>query len=51
MLRALAHDPHALDQVEKLVDDLSKTPEGRELLPVGLDEILTPIRAVRGASE
>lgn len=47
MLRALELDPDRLDEVERLVNDLSRTEEGRALLPEGFDAIWRPIAAAR----
>ena len=43
LLRALARDPTAIEQVANVVDDLKKTPEGQQLIPDGFDEIWAPI--------
>ena len=42
----LERSPRSLDEVERLVKDLSRTPEGRELLPEGFEAIFGPVRAV-----
>jgi hypothetical protein len=47
LLRALDRDPERIDQVTQLIEDLCQTPEGRQLLPPRLEEILSPIREVR----
>ena len=47
MLRALVKDPAKLDRVAQLIADLSKTPEGRALIPEGFDEIWLPIWHVK----
>jgi hypothetical protein len=47
MVRALARSPEALDHVNRLIDDLSSTDEGRALLPDGLAEVWPPIWAAR----
>ena len=47
MLRALSRNSESLDQVDNLICDLRQSPEGRALLPEGLDEIWEPIRTVR----
>lgn len=39
MLRSLARDPSRLDHVNRLIEDLSKTGEGRRLLPDGTEQI------------
>ena len=46
LLEALERSPRSLDEVERLVKDLSRTPEGRELLPEGFEAIFGPVRAV-----
>jgi len=47
LVKALNRDPRKLDQVARLVDDLKKTPEGKELLPDGFDSIWEPIWSAR----
>jgi hypothetical protein len=47
MVRALARDPDSLAPVERLIEDLNRTEEGRALLPEGLEEIWGPVRAAR----
>jgi hypothetical protein len=47
LLRALDRDPERIDQVAQLIEDLSQTPEGRQLLPPRVDEILRPVWEVR----
>jgi hypothetical protein len=47
LVRALDRDPAKLDQVARLVDDLRKAPEGRQLLPEGFEEVWEPIWAAR----
>ena len=44
LIRALHRQPGRLDEVARLVDELTKTPEGKDLLPPGLDAIWPPIR-------
>ena len=39
LLRALDRDPEKLDRLERLIADLSQTPEGLTLLPDGLDRV------------
>jgi hypothetical protein len=48
MVRALARDPSKLDDIDRLVRDLQRTDEGRQLLPDEWDAIWEPIWAVRG---
>ena len=47
LLRALDRDPEQIDQVVQLVRELARTPEGKELLPPGVETILEPIERVR----
>lgn len=47
MVRALAKDPARLDEIDRLVSDLQRTRDGRELLPSDWAAIWEPIRQVR----
>ena len=47
LLQSLSRHPERVEQVARLIADLGRTPEGRELLPEGLEEIWAPIWAVR----
>lgn len=47
LLRALDRQPEKIDRVSRLVDDLSKDPEGVRLLPDGFLEIWPAIREAR----
>jgi hypothetical protein len=47
MVRALHRSPDSLDRVAELIEDLRRTPEGRELLPEGLEAVWDPIWAAR----
>ena len=49
LLRSLSHSPRQIDDAARLIADLGKTPEGRDLLPEGLDEIWEPVWAARKA--
>ena len=49
LLRSLSHNPRRIDDAARLIADLEKTPEGRDLLPEGLDEIWKPVWAARKA--
>ncbi|MCY3676526.1 MAG: phospholipase D family protein [Gemmatimonadetes bacterium] len=49
LLRSLSHNPRQIDDAARLIADLEKTPEGRDLLPEGLDEIWEPVWAARKA--
>jgi hypothetical protein len=59
LVRALHEDPARLDAVGRLIDDLSKNPQTREMLPEGLTALWEPIEQVqarlrsqaRGASQ
>lgn len=50
LLRALDRNPAKLDAVARFIEDLRKTPEGRELLPPDLDAVWLPISAAREAA-
>jgi hypothetical protein len=47
LLGSLGESPDRIDHVARLIEDLGRTPEGRALLPEGLDTIWKPILAVR----
>lgn len=47
LVRALERDPERLDRIARLLDDLRKTPEGRQLVPDGLETIWEPLLAAR----
>ena len=47
VLRALAEKPEALDDLERLVDRLSRTSEGRSLLPPGFGELWAEVVRAR----
>jgi hypothetical protein len=47
LLRALAEDPARLDHIERLVSDLERTEEGKQLLPEELVTVWTAIRSAR----
>lgn len=47
LVRALDRNPAQLDRVARVVEDLRKTPEGRDLLPEGFDEVWEPVWAAR----
>lgn len=46
LLRALHKSPEKLDQVDRLIEDLRKTPDGSSILPDGFDRIWGPLRSV-----
>jgi hypothetical protein len=47
LMRALARDPGRLDEIERLVDQLVRTEEGRQLLPDGWPELWSAVQAAR----
>lgn len=47
LLQSLSRNPDRIEQAARLISDLSRTPEGRELLPEGLDAIWEPVWAAR----
>lgn len=47
LMRTLARDPNRLDDIERLVTELSKTDEGRDLLPPGWMSLWTAVSAAR----
>lgn len=47
LLQALDRDPGRLDEIARLVEDLGRTPEGRELLPERLNAVWDPVWRVR----
>ncbi len=49
LLRSLSRDPRRIDDAARLIDDLRKTAEGEELLPIGLTDIWEPVWAARQA--
>ena len=51
LLRSLSRSPDRIDEAARLITDLAKTPEGRELLPDGLSEIWEPVWQARKAVE
>lgn len=51
LLRSLSQSPRQIDDAARLIADLKETPEGRDLLPEGLDEIWEPVWAARKALE
>jgi hypothetical protein len=50
LLRALDRAPEKIDEAARIIDDLRKTPSGRQLLPEGFDTIWEPVRAIRERS-
>lgn len=51
LLQSLSHNPRRIDDVARLIADLERTPEGRNLLPKGLNKIWEPVWAARKALE
>ncbi len=49
LLRSLSQNPKRIDDAARLIADLRKTPEGKDLLPEGLKEIWEPVWAAREA--
>ena len=47
LLRSLSRSPDRIDEAARLITDLAKTPEGRDLLPDGLNEIWEPVWQAR----
>lgn len=50
LLRTLSREPQRLDSVDRLITDLTQTPEGRELVPPDFLALWETIRAVRPKS-
>ncbi len=51
LLHSLSRNPGRIDEAARLIADLATTPEGKELLPDGLNEIWEPVWAARTALE
>jgi hypothetical protein len=49
LLRSLSQNPDRIEHVARLISDLGSTPEGRDLLPEGLDAIWEPVWKAREA--
>jgi len=49
LLRALDRNPEKIDALGRFIEDLRRTPEGRELLPPDLEAVWAPVVAVRAA--
>ena len=49
LLRSLSRNPGQIDDAARLITDLRKTADGKDLLPEGLDEIWEPVWAAREA--
>lgn len=46
LLRAVDRSPERVEQVQRLIDELRRTPEGQQIVPPALDSILGPISRV-----
>ncbi len=51
MVRALHVNPRRLDEIDRVIADLEKTPDGLSILPRGFREIWEPIRQAREGVE
>ena len=49
LLQSLSRNPRRIDEAARLIADLGRTPEGKDLLPEGLYEIWAPVWAAREA--
>jgi hypothetical protein len=49
-VRALAGEPQRLKDIGRLIEDLSRTPEGRSLLPSALTQIWSAIQKLQAAA-
>lgn len=47
LLHALASDPGRIDQIARLVEELQRSPEGRERFPEGFDDVWPAVVAAR----
>lgn len=47
LLRSLSRNPNRIDEAARLIADLGRTEEGKDLLPKGLAEIWRPVWAAR----
>lgn len=47
MVKALSRNPQKIDNIARLVNELQKTEDGREILPEGFEQIWTPIWEAR----
>lgn len=50
IVRTLAGEPQRLNDIGRLIEDLSRTPEGRSLLPSALTQIWSAIQKLREAA-
>jgi hypothetical protein len=50
IVRALAGEPQRLKDIGRLIEDLSRTPEGRSLLPSALTQIWSAIQKLQAAA-
>ncbi|MXW56204.1 MAG: hypothetical protein F4X22_02800 [Gemmatimonadales bacterium] len=51
LLQSLSRNPNRIDEAARLIADLQKTEEGKELLPDGLGEIWEPVWRARRAGK
>ena len=51
LMRTLSRDPSRLDQIERLVEELMQTDEGRALLPDGWVDLWAAVTAARPSTE
>ena len=47
LLQSLGRNPDRVDQAARLIEDLRRTPEGKDLLPEGLEAIWEPVWSAR----
>jgi hypothetical protein len=50
IVRTLAGEPQRLNDIGRLIEDLSRTPEGRTLLPSALSQIWRAIQKLQAAA-
>jgi hypothetical protein len=51
LMRTFARDPTRLDEIDRLVSELARTSQGKDLLPDGWDEVWASIQAARSAGQ
>lgn len=47
LLQGLDRDPDQIDEIDRLITSLAKTPQGKDLLPDGLEQIWEPVWQAR----
>ncbi|MXY00059.1 MAG: hypothetical protein F4Y67_04475 [Chloroflexi bacterium] len=47
LLQSLDRDPDQIDEIDRLITSLAKTPQGKDLLPDGLEQIWEPVWQAR----